>query len=418
MPNDELTLFDLIEMCWAKKGVIIGATCVGLAAAVAFTVFSPARWQAKATLVMPMPETTPINSPLAAFVGQGASGTIDVLAGLAKSHRSLSEVAAKTNSDPFELDRIIRAEVDAAAGQLVLTAEDTDKAKATSYLKESIVSLDKLAKEVGLSVASRTRSEVGASLANRRAELKAAEERLSTYLSSALTAPDPANPGTSAEYRKAYAEAAINLERVERQLDANRTMAGQMANNAELPTGIPELQTLREQLIAKETELANARIHFAETSREVGTLVKQVNVLKETVRKEVTKRMQAVNEGVDARAAELEATKLVLSWQVGALKRLADAAPKEAAEAARLNREVQTLGSVVNELRMQYEKARIDADVDKVRWSVLEEPYIVEPAVNKRFARAGAFGGGLGFLIACLGVFVANGRRERKAPSA
>lgn len=416
MPREELTLLDLAALCWARKGIVLGLSALLGIGAFAFTLLSPPIWQAKATLVMPMPETTPVNSQLAMFVGQPASSSIDVLAGIVKSHRLLKEVAAKTDSDPFKLERILRTDVNPAAGQLSLKAEDGSKERAALYLSEAIVTLDKLAKEVGLSVASRTRSEIETSLAQRRQELETAETRLSNFLARALTAPDPANPGASSEYRKAFSEARIQEQRLDRELAAERQKMSQVAKAGDLPTGIPELQPLRDQLIAKETELANAKIQFSDSSREVTTLQRQVKVLRDAVQREVAKRYQAVDQGADLRIAQLEASKLVAEWQADSLRRLADAAPREAAEASRLHREVQTLASVVNELRMQYEKARIDADVDKVRWSVLEPPYIVEPPVNKHPVRSTAFGMVTGFLLGCLIAFVQAGRHHRTVP--
>lgn len=404
---EELTVSDLVAMLWKRKGVVLGLFVACAVLSVGYTFVSPARWQARASLLLPLPDSQGGgSSAITALIGQGTASPLDVLEGVLASRKAVVMIADKTGYDPDKLDDNLSGKGDSPSNQFVILFEDTDAEKAKSVVRESVHVLDGLTKDVGISVAERTKVELEKALKAKNEELRAAEERLTDYQKTAKTAPDPTAPYSAAAYLKAYEDAKLELGKVERQLSAAKAIAASASKQpADLPNGLPDNQALRDKLIEKENALAVARIHFGETSSEVATLRQEVQVIRDSLRAELLRRYQAVSTNVDSKVADLEASRQLLAWQVQALKGLADVAPKEVADQMRLAREVQTLSGVVQGIREQYEKTRIDADVEKVRWTVLEEPFVVKPAVNKRYGRAAAFGGALGLLIGAIIAF-------------
>lgn len=412
-PNEELTVSDLAAIIWKRKGLVTALTLFGAISAFAYTSLSAPRWQARAALLLPITESGGGGGAIAALVGQGATSPLNVLEGVVSSRKSVNRVAELTGTDPEKLEDQLSAKGDAPSNQLVITAEDGSSEKALQIVRSSIHVLTGLTKELGLSVAVRTKKEIETALESKKAELKKAEEAITAFQKAAKTVPDPEAPYSGGAYIKVYSEAKLELTKVQKQLAAAKEVAtNALGKPFDLPTGLPDQELLRQKLVDKENQLQVARIHFGENAKEVIVLRKEVEAMRDSLKSELSRRVQAISDGVDIKVAELEAQRILLTWQVQAFKQLADIAPVEAAEAIRLGREVQTLTEVVSQLRTSFEKARIDADVDKVRWTVLEDPFVVKPALNKRFVRATAFGGALGFLIAALVAFGTNAKRR------
>jgi xanthine dehydrogenase YagR molybdenum-binding subunit len=82
---------------------------------------------------------------------------------------------------------------------------------------------------------------------------------------------------------------------------------------------------------------------------------------------------------------------------------------QEAAEYVRLYREVQGAGEIVQTLRENFERARTEAQVDKVRWSVLDQPYLEDKPNNKNYVRNVAVG-------AIAGIFIGSVWAVRRRP--
>lgn len=417
MTSDELTVSDLLLLMWERKGTVLVVAVLGALLGFGVTTYLPARWESRASLLLPLPDTggSAGGNPLTALIGGGSASPLDILEGVLTSRKAIERIASKSGYDPEKLEDALKVRADSPKNQLNIVIEDEKPDRGRKVLAEAISALDLMTKDLGLSVASRTKKELEIALVGKQTELKAAVGRLTAFQRVAKTVPDPTTPYSAAGYLKAYSDAKIDLGKVEKSLAVARTQAG-IAGSApvELPTGSPEKDVWHDKLVEKETELQLARVHFGEKAPEVVTLREQVEVLRGRIRTEMARKLQAVNSQVDERIASLEANRQLLVWQVDVLKSLADKAPGEAAELMKLQGEVTTLTTVLGELRAQYEKVKIDADVDKVRWSILEDPYTVKPAVNKRFIRSTAIGGALGLALGAFIVFWGYSMNKRK----
>ena len=91
--------------------------------------------------------------------------------------------------------------------------------------------------------------------------------------------------------------------------------------------------------------------------------------------------------------------------------READAAPRESLEYQRLSREVGTLSSLVSQLRVDYEQAKLESADDPNRWEILDPPTADDEPINKKYSRNVALAALGGFF---LGVPFALRRAKRQ----
>ena len=178
---------------------------------------------------------------------------------------------------------------------------------------------------------------------------------------------------------------------------------------------IPNTKPFRYKLIQLQYNLDVAQTTLGPLAPKVVALKREIDVTRQTLNEEISRYLQSVDVNLDANIATLEATRLTTKYQLDIASELAESAPREAVELARLAREVVILGDVSTNLRSKWEEAKIAADVDQVKWSVLEGPFIEDVPTNKHFVRNTAIGAIIGFLI---GSVILNIRSRRAAQNA
>jgi uncharacterized protein involved in exopolysaccharide biosynthesis len=129
---------------------------------------------------------------------------------------------------------------------------------------------------------------------------------------------------------------------------------------------------------------------------------KEINVTKSQLQSQIAKELTSINEKLDPNMASLEAKRLLLQYQHDLLLKMSNIAPKEAVDFQRLVREALAQADLYKDIRGRYETARIQAQVERAKWSVLAEPYILEGATNKTFVRNILLGVLLGLLATSL----------------
>jgi uncharacterized protein involved in exopolysaccharide biosynthesis len=131
-------------------------------------------------------------------------------------------------------------------------------------------------------------------------------------------------------------------------------------------------------------------------------LQRQLAVTLKQAQDEISKYVSGLKGGLNSELATLEAQRTVITWSKAFVKELVDAAPQEAVEFFKRYRNVQTLATVVTTLRGKYEEVKIDSEVDKVLWTVLDSPKTQKEPINKKYPKMaaiwfvlGLFGGSL-----------------------
>lgn len=380
---------------------------VGIAALVeVYTLVIPKKYEAKATLLLTDTDKGGGLGAALAGIGGGLGGgnqadPLEILFGELQSHSALSLISAETGFTEHDLSMpaLLDVKPQGMINQLEITANTGNPEKSKGIVASAIKALAKVDSEVAVTSSQREAKYAKEAWLKKMDELQNAQLRLRQFEEASKTAPDPTSPFGSQQMLLESRKLDAQLEVTTKQLDAIRSKAVETTQGAlDLPTGMPGLQTFHDQILQLETNLKLSRIQLGDRSPAVLALEQQLAVTKRQLNQEVTKYLSTIHSSLRPDLADLEVQKLVLTWQKQVAGRFAKVAPKEAEQAANLWREVDTLNLVVSQLRAQYESAVVKAEVDKVKWTVLDKPY-VRGVSNKNFVLNGLIGLFAGLLV-------------------
>lgn len=391
---------------WFKIGL---ASIVGAGLAVGYTYVIKPVHGASTVLLMPIQEATAFN-PLAAFAG--VTDPIEILKGIVESRAAREYVAKRTNLSKREIEEMVSVTPRKAQNQMAITTESENRDLALKVTKYSLEALSTLSATTNISLAQRQADLTEKAVDEKQKELQQAEDELIAFQKGTVTVPDPLTPFTGSAYMQRFRDVSMELKKVEQQLSVARKEAARRAEPAaEIPSGLPESERWRTRLVELEYQLRLAENQYGPQAPQVVKLKKDIDVTREQLQQAVQDYMASIRANIDPGIAQLEAQRLLLQWQKDYLDRMADAAPDEAVKFQRLLREVTSRTEVLKLVRARYENAKLDAEVDRVRWSVLVAPYLEEQPVNKKYVRNAAIGW---FLAVLLSTFVIGRRHARK----
>jgi uncharacterized protein involved in exopolysaccharide biosynthesis len=408
MREGEVNVVDFFRAA-ARNWRVVAAWALILAVGVAaYTFVVPARWAARAALLLPIPEAG-VQGDVAGFAFMpGGAQPASMLRAVIESRTAIAEVAEATQLTPRQVRAMLSVEEDLQRSLLMIAAESNDKRQALTAVRTAVASLQRIEREVGFSIASKQATILEGAVATKRRELAAAEERLLAYQKRMTTIPDDGEGQSVAGYVERLQELDLELESVKKELEVQKRLAAGRLPEPELPTGLPQLDRWRERLRDAEFKLDLERTRFRDDAPTVRALAREVEVARGALEKEVAAFVRSMHETINDKTAELEARRLVLELQVQTARELAARAPGEAVEFRRHLRAVNNAAETYRRVLTDFEIARTQAEASRVRWTVLDGPYVEDRPVNKSFARNTAFGLILGLVI---GLFVAAGRR-------
>lgn len=409
MTSDEQAVLAAVDKAKQNSRLII-ALCVGGALlGILYTVIVPPRWMGKTKLFVTIPEQgTGAGGGLAAVLTGGPTNPYaGALAGLLGSHKTMTEVSEKTGLDMDRLDRVYDVELDRESSQIVISLEHKDQTKALEGLKTAVWRLQSLSQNLDIDKATREAREYGKAVVSAQEQLALAQQKLLAYQRIARTVPDPEQPFLSVAYVKNYENLKAELGAVSQRLKSARELAGRAGTvSGDVPTASLTAEEARKELGKKRIELAQAEALFRPDSPEVQALRRQVDEIRNEVESEVENFLTSVNKGTDPAIAELEAKKQVLEWQVSDAETYAKSAPSEAVQYQGLISDVQVASTLLETVRARHEQAKIESEVEKIRWTVLDPPYIESEPVNKSYPRNISLGVLLGLVVSALVVWI------------
>lgn len=416
---DELDLRPLFEPLRGKGKRILAFGGVGFVLALAYTWWVAPVYQGRATILMIVEDDgSGIASALSSSLSPSAPDPLMVVEGVLHSRPSLDKVIKVTGEDRETVERELDTKREGKAAQISIGWADKDQKKALAAVQAAIDGLKEVGDQVGFTAASQQARLLKSTLSEREGQLRKAEDDLASYQKRMKAPSDPADPTTAGSYMKQKTDLEIQLTATNASLKQARAYASDSAAAPELPTEIPTVARFREKLVELEYQYNLQAAELGEKAPAIKKLKSDIDLTRTALRKEIDLYLQSVNRNVDPNLAKLEAQRAVLASQLQAVTRLADSAPGEAVELGRRSREVLTLATLVTELRKQYETARVAAEVSKVRWNVLEKPYIEDKPLNKRWARQPVLGFVFGCILATLGTMFFGWRRARRERAA
>lgn len=384
-------------------------TLAGAVIALVVTFLIPPVWQVNADLLLPDSQASP-SAALASVsesLGVGQAHPLDILNGILNSHSALCTISAKTGLSVRKVDDALSGAVDKSRNVLTISVRLRDKKLALRTVDIAIRVLGNLARDINTTRASRQASLLQREVARYSAQLVAADRKLMEFQRRMKTAPPSLQDPSASNYFRQLRDLEYRLAQTDKELAVARASALTSARKAiELPTGVP-VADWRTRVLDLQYRLQVAQVSLGPREPSVVKLRAELEVARRQLKDEIANYIRSVNQDVDPAIASLVAARMLLSWQVDYTRAIANAAPEEGVELQRLLREQTVLQNVLAGIRTDYAKARIDADIDKVRFTVLDPPYVFDDRpVNKRYVAYTAFGllagALLGTLIACM----------------
>lgn len=400
---------------WGRRWWLIALWGILLAGAAGIATFLlPPRWGATAVLVFPLQNDT---SGLAALVtGTSNADPLKIFAGVLQSRTAAQLIGQSRDVNlPREtVQKAIEVQTDEPTNQLIIKASNKNKTEALNMCKEAIVVLGQLSANLNFSQSKKQADLTQAALNKHSNALSADEDQLVDSLKTFKSVPNPTNPLVNTDPIQKYKDAKFQLGQVNKALSVARSQAAKSAraeaNN--LPTQLPTAEW-QSRLKEAEYQLRLQQIQFGPDSPQVQLAKQQVDETKQTLQQEISRTLKSVNTGVAPDIADLEARQMLLQWEVDQAKGPAESAPNESLELQRLLRKVGIETQVVQGLWQQYEGEKISADVDRVRWSVLEDAELEPAPVNKLYVRNCGIGLAIGLLFGLIGA--SRGRKRGTA---
>lgn len=378
-------------------------------AALLFTILVPPLRQASIVYLFPVQEQSAAAQALGALVG-GGPGSQDpllIVKGVVESrattdyilHHLPPDLKGKMKRD--QVEKAITVKYDDDKQQVEIDAywfNNVDTAFTLLNLAND--ALNHYNKSAYFSVAAQKLQMLSKALAQKEKELKDEEKLVSDFQKHAKTVPDPTNPLSAGQYITKEKEAQFELDNVNHEIDIAQGEASKMASKAlDMPTAIPQQQAWRTQLTMQQYQLAQLEVQSGPAAPAVVALKADIEVTKKNLLKEVQKYLESVNIKVDSNMAQLESNRLILEWQVDFLKTLSSAAPGEAIKFQDLLTEAMARADALKVTRMEYEQAKLDAEVSPVKWTVLVPAYKEDKPANKKYGLYTTLGVLIGLLF-------------------
>lgn len=434
-PTDTLELMPVLQRVRRRLGWIFLVGLLGAALAVTATYLLPPVHRARASVFIPPREVTVLGGvglgegglagAAAAVLGTGPSA-VKVFRALLESESAVDYVRKETGLERRELLRKRRIEERPGESLLVLSVTDADPEKARRIVALHIEALERINREVNAFGPEDDRRVLQGALAEARGKLADAEAAFLAFQKRARTAPLPLSAAPSAgsappNWAQRLRELEVERDRLEASFrEAQRRARRAAGTGGEIPSDIPPVVKFRPRLIDKELQVRAAEQVSGPDSPELLILRRELADLRSQMEKEIRAYLAAVQtEAIEPSAPEssiaLFAQRVGVETQIEALRRLAAAAPGEVVELTRLSREVAIQSEIVRSLTTQLELARVLAAREPNRWVLLDEPWVEDRPVNKRYVFTAAAAGLLAVLAA---VLVALGRPlpEERSP--
>jgi uncharacterized protein involved in exopolysaccharide biosynthesis len=368
----------------------------------AFIHFSQPKFRGIATLLVVTPDLGAKANQLA-VLSATASTPLRTIKGVMQSERELSAIRTKFNLDWRIFDTAFKVVDESQSNQLIISYESTDREKIVPVLEFSLSMLGDLDKELSFSAGSRQADTLRTAVADKKEELRAVEEKLLTFQKKMKAPSVPDKPETVGNYIEELRNLEFELAGVKQQLSTLRSQAKNAATApSDIPTVIPNAKIWQKSVAEDEYELKVALTSLGPENPEVVSLTRKLEQSRVKFKEAVQSYYKSVNRSLDPKVAELEAKRTLLESQVITARGYANVAPQEALTLTRLVTEVLTVRTVYGQLRSQFEQAKIESEVGKVRWSVLDAPYIHPRPTNKARLIPSIASTLLGFFIALI----------------
>lgn len=384
MERKNITVDDLIAVFKRYWRSIMAVTILAGGGMGLKEVLAPVKYRGTTTILVITPSLSGAASQLA-VLNASAATPLRTIKGVMTSDRETRAIIEKFDLDWRKFEYDFQVTDESQTNQLMVSYDSTDAKLILKLLQFSVDNLAALDREFNFSIGTKQADAMKKEVDKKEKEVIAAEEALLKFQKTLKTISDPTDPKSVSIYLETLQRLEVELGGVKEQLKIVRAQLASATSDLKVPSAIPPVLAWQKKLSDIEYKLRVARTTFAEEHPEVVRLKRVEKETQEQFQSDVKKYMSSVNKNVDPTIATLEAKRMLLEYQVSQARKLAKVAPEEGLQLARYVTEVLTLRKVSTTLRGQYEQAKLEAEISKVRWNVLDPPYIERKPVNKRY---------------------------------
>lgn len=356
------------------KVVVGGITLIAVAYAAVTGSREKPIYGAEARIMLTSIEAQAADNPLAIILGD-QSGPLNMLRGVFDSHETQVEIAQKAGLTKEDVKKKLTVLPEPQTKQLILQARKESTETNLKLVQAAVEVLDRRSSQLQFGPAASQAQKIKPSLEAREKSLANVEDELANFTKTMVSGPDaPSVLKQLRELELQYGAAQEALAAAERRVID--------AADIDIPTFLPGTQELRATIIDRRLHLNTLLQSLAEGNPQVVKARRDLKIAEDTLNAEVQKYVRSVSKNVDPATAELAGKAAVLKWQVEEAQKRARLAPEEAKQFARLTREVASQTELVNQLRKQYELVLIQADTERLTYTLLDKPYTREDREN------------------------------------
>jgi uncharacterized protein involved in exopolysaccharide biosynthesis len=373
------------------------------------TVISAPIWSAKCTILIPLPKKSDPTVVPGMLMGPSQ---VDILNGAITSKYVLDRAAKKAGMSTKLTEQALSIRMFPKGNRIELQLTHSDKNKALAALGAVLDATQQLNNNSTVLLAARQASALKASVSEKTSSLLALEAQYVEAQKNSKVYVDPNDLRSVAQYQDVLRVKKQELMRVEKQIADYKAKVAEVSSPqaAEIPSFSPA-NKWRDRLVELQYSLRIEEISKGPQAPSVVALRKQIEVTQNQLANETKAYLKSVNSEIDPKLSELEAQRSILVGMMPIFEAEAATSPTVALNLQRLSRELQIQRDVLSDLRKDYERAVVDAEVERIGFTILDRPYIEDEPVNKRMLRTPATFGLLGILLFAAVLLIGEAKR-------
>lgn len=380
---------DILGPLVKGKYLILGFALLAVGGGMVREYLAPMRYESNASILVVANDAQ--SSTLQSLLGAKGPSMLGLISGIIGSRNVREKISSENKIALEDLDAKFKIETSPEANKIEFIAYGDQREKADSINRTAINALNDLNSTLGISVSKKRSDSVKSALDARQTELDKAQQDLADFQRKMKTPVDPDTPSSVGTYVKQLRDIELEEVSVNEKIAAARSRAASLGeNDLKLPTDDVVITGWRQKVVDMQYQLKLAQQEYGPQAPKVVLLQRQLAVTLKQAQDEISKYVSGLKGGLNSELASLEAQRTVITWSKAFVKELVDAAPQEAVEFFKRYRNVQTLATVVTTLRGKYEEVKIDSEVDKVLWTVLDSPKTQKEPINKKYPKMAA----------------------------
>ncbi len=410
----ELDLGRVVRRLRRRWPVVVGLALGGAVIAGVITMVLPPVYAAKATLIFPAGSSGGGALGLQGLGLQNVVGqqNMELVEGIISSRAVEDEIVNATSLKREDVRENLQILQIPGRRQVVISYTSPSKETGKSVVEEVLSHLSRVEQSIGVNTSEKRLNGYRDAYDEKAATVLELEEKILRFQKTAKTVPTSEDEFTGMTYLKARSDLQTELATVNKSIDAKVSAAKRLGQGAAsgLPTGLERESKWRDALLEASVAVDEARAKYQTGTPQLKAAEEKLESTRKNLIGEIGKYVTSVQDGADAEMSSLFAQKLVVGWQLSRAEELARIAPLEAAEYRRLIDKLRVEAKSRDEMKVQTDTETLRNKVEAKIWQVLDDPYIDDEPVNKKFGMNIALGLIVGGL---LGAIVSNGSGKK-----